>query len=487
MKRLTFVAVLAVICCGAAVAAMVPEAHAATHEIAANSMQFLMSGIDPTCWAAGGLVTSKVLRDLQGKKSAVTKLARELQDKAHAEDRDFTEEENKTFEGYAAQIGTLNNRIERETVLVVEEAAGAAVPAGSGARVTENVELDPKRGFAHAGEYFKAVHQAGLRGGEVDERLLIGAAAPATFGNEGSGQDGGFLVPPEFSRSIWMHSLGEDSLIPLTDNTEVTGNSMVFPKDETTPWGTDGITVAWQGEAAAATPTKPKFGVNVMRLYKLMGLVPMSDELLADANALNSYLPKKLGVKIRWKANEAILWGSGAGLPMGALQGNAAVVQAKDAAQATLTLSLLNCANMISRLPPGSYANAIWVINNNVLPALFTLSLGNYPVYLPAGAPVGGAQLNPYGTLLGRPIVVSQHAKSFTSQGDVNLVDLSYYRTITKAGGVETASSMHLYFDADVTAFRAIFRMDGQPAIVNPINPANGSTTLSPFVQLQAR
>jgi HK97 family phage major capsid protein len=67
------------------------------------------------------------------------------------------------------------------------------------------------------------------------------------------------------------------------------------------------------------------------------------------------------------------------------------------------------------------------------------------------------------------------------------LVDLSYYQTITKAGGMQAATSMHLYFDADLTAFRTTFRMDGQSKIVNPIAPAKGSNSLSPYIQLGAR
>ena len=83
--------------------------------------------------------------------------------------------------------------------------------------------------------------------------------------------------------------------------------------------------------------------------------------------------------------------------------------------------------------------------------------------------------------------MLSQHAASFSGQGDVILADLSYYQTITKAGGMQTATSMHLYFDADLTAFRTTFRMDGQPKIAQPISPAKGSNTLSPFIQLGAR
>jgi hypothetical protein len=69
----------------------------------------------------------------------------------------------------------------------------------------------------------------------------------------------------------------------------------------------------------------------------------------------------------------------------------------------------------------------------------------------------------------------------------VLLVDLSYYQAITKAEGIQTATSMHLYFDADAMAFRTTFRMDGQPKLAAPISPANGTKTLSPFVQLGAR
>ena len=83
--------------------------------------------------------------------------------------------------------------------------------------------------------------------------------------------------------------------------------------------------------------------------------------------------------------------------------------------------------------------------------------------------------------------MVSQHANTFSSQGDVVLADLSYYQAITKAGGIQTATSMHIYFDADLMCFRFIFRMDGQSKITTAITPAKGTNKLSPFVQLAAR
>jgi HK97 family phage major capsid protein len=353
--------------------------------------------------------------------------------------------------------------------------------------VTENLEQDPKRGFGSFGEFASAVVRAGRDGSRPDGRLLIGAAAPGTTANEAAGADGGFLIPPQYSQDLYILSLQEGSLMPLTDNTEVTSNSMVFPKTEQTPWGTNGIRAYWQGEAASAIASKPVLGLATLRLKKLMALVPTTDELLDDANALTTYLPEKVALSIRWKTNESILFGAGNGVPIGAISSGATVTVAKETGQATQTLLPQNLAKMISRLPTGSFANAVWIVNNDVLPALFTLTLGNYPIYIPTGLPVGGLQVSPYGTLLGRPVFVSQHANTFSAQGDILLVDLKYYQTITKAGGLQTATSMHLYFDADLTAFRTTFRMDGQSKLNSPITPAKGSATMSPFIQLGAR
>lgn len=432
---------------------------------------------------------SKQLREFQSRKSTLVKEARSLTDRAAADGRDMTDEEVTAFDALRTRIDAASLAIDREAALIADEAR-ISVTSVMGPIVTDNREADPKRGFGSVGEFMQAVYQADKPGKSIDARLLlggIGAAAPTNFSNEAVGQDGGFLVPPQFSQEIFKLSLGEDSLLPLTDNVEISGNSMAFPKDETTPWGTNGIRAYWQGEAASAIATKPVLGLATLRLKKLMALVPTTDELLDDANALTSYLPEKVALSIRWKANESILFGAGNGIPVGCMNAGAIVTVAKESGQTTQTLVPANLAKMIARLPPGSFTNAVWIINNDVLPAIFTLSLGNYPIYLPTGLSVGGIQISPYGTLLGRPVFVSQHANTFSSQGDVLLVDLSYYQTITKSGGMQTATSMHLYFDADLTAFRTTFRMDGQSKIVNPIAPAKGSNSLSPYIQLGAR
>lgn len=499
-----------------AAAALFAGAALAQPDLAAAVWHTITAQADLLGTAGAALAWGPVVRQLETQRAGEVDAAKALVAAAEAQNRDLNDDEKAKYAAHLASAEGLKGRIERQQALelldagVGREAAAAAAaqtslqPVDNGRAVavaasqilstSENSDADPRRGFVHVGDFARTVFasQMSVRsGGTLDKRLLglggMQAAAPSTFGNEAAGADGGFLVPPEFARTIFNLSLEEQSLLPLADNMPIASNSMSLPKDETTPWGSNGVRAYWQGEATAGTPTKPVLGRMDLRLKKLLALVPMSDELMADAGALAAYIPSNMARSIRWKTDDALLFGAGNGVPQGVFSGSAHIVQAAEGGQTAGTIVINNVAKMISRLLPGSYSRAFWLVNNDALPQLFTMTLGNYPIYMPAGAPVGGAQLSPYGTLMGRPIVVSQHCKSIGSVGDIMLVDMSYYQAVTKAEGIAMATSLHLYFDADAVAFRATFRIDGQPKLAAPVSPANGSTTLSPFIQLAAR
>lgn len=430
---------------------------------------------------------SSTIRALKAKKAAALQAAQALN---AITDRDLTDAERTALAGHIDNVKGLNAQIEQAEFLANEEAGigalGAMAVANAGSiQVSENIEQDPKRGFRSFGDFAKAVISGNST--RPDKRLLIGAAAPGTASNEGAGADGGFQVPPEYSRELFRLSLGEDSLLPYTSNVNVEGNSMVFPKTEQTPWGSTGVRAYWQNEAVAGAATKLALGTQALRLHKLMALCPVTDELMSDATALATEIPGLVGDALRWKANESILFGNGNGQPLGALTSTGPVVtHAKDSGQAANTLSVSNLFGMISRLP--NVTKGTWMIHPTVIPVLGTLVLGQIPVFLPGGSvntPLGPMPV--FGFLLGRPVIVSHHCAALSSAGDVQLHDFSYYRTITKAEGVRMDTSMHLYFDADAMALRLTFRLDGSPKIAAPISPAKGSTTLSPFVQLQNR
>ena len=435
---------------------------------------------------------SAKVRNLQARKAEQVKAARALTDKVAAEGRDFTAEEQATFDGYATQISSLNAQIDREQLLATEEAGmttagGVSIPAAAHIGVTDNRAADPTRGFQSMGEFYRAVAMAGMGRG-MDQRLQIGAAAPTTFSNEAAGADGGFAIPPQFSQDLWRLSLGEDSYLPMTENTEVTGNSMIFPKDESTPWGGSGANVYWQAEAAAAAQSKANIGTQAMVLHKLMGLVPVTNELVEDGFAIGSYLTPLLADRITWKVNEAILFGTGVGQPLGILTnagntGSPAIIQAKESGQATLTLDPKNITKMVQRLLVGELKRSVWIGTPDILSPLEVLTIGQFPIYLPNT----NLAESPYGMLKGRPLLLSEHAAAFSSQSDLSLISFKGYRTITKAGGVQTDTSMHLYFDADATAMRVRFRMNGVPILSAPVMPPKSGVTRSHFVTLAAR
>ena len=113
---------------------------------------------------------------------------------------------------------------------------------------------------------------------------------------------------------------------------------------------------------------------------------------------------------------------------------------------------------------------------------LYTLKIGDKPVYIPAG----GLSEKPYGTLFGRPVVPIEQCSAAGEVGDIILADIGQYLLIDK-GGIKSASSIHVRFLYDENVFRFIYRVDGKPIWTKPLTPYKGSATVSPFVTLAKR
>jgi HK97 family phage major capsid protein len=177
--------------------------------------------------------------------------------------------------------------------------------------------------------------------------------------------------------------------------------------------------------------------------------------------------------------------GDGNGKILGFQNSNALVVVAKESGQATGTLAVANLLKMLSRMLRMG-GKPFWVINPDVLPQLGQLTIGNVPAWLPLSAPIEGSPWE--GILLGHPVTFSEHAQSLSTQGDVNLINMDGMFVLNKAGGgIDFASSIHLFFDYNMQAFRWITRIGGQPYLSAPVTPANGSNTKSHFVTLATR
>lgn len=357
-----------------------------------------------------------------------------------------------------------------------------SAPAAAGITVHERIEDDPKRGFANIGDFALAIRGLYTPGSQIDQRLMIPGAAPTNFHKEG-GSDEGRMVPPAFKEEIWEAvSESDGSLIADVDAEPTASNSVELNTDESTPWGATGVQAAWRSEGAQLSPSKLATTSVQVKLHELYAFVLATSELLADAPRLAARLMKKAPMAIAYKINEAIVNGTGAGQPLGWFTSGAKVSVAKETSQVAATVVAANVAKMYARnLKP---SQGIWFINQDVMPQLPLLVIGTQPAWAPPSQGLVGA---PGGTLLGRPVRFLENCQTAGTQGDIQFVNPKGYYVAHKGTAPEFAESMHLYFDYNISAFRWIFRVGGQPYLSAAVSPAKGSSTRSDVVVLDTR
>jgi HK97 family phage major capsid protein len=453
----------------------------------------------------------ETIESLQQERIDINEHAQAIQATALAEGRDLSEDEQHEVDKILSRFDQITDSIARMQQLSEQTSA-----LKKSVRKTEPQEPEPqntvapeqirqprrpvrieaiddkgKWGWKRFGEFAAAVRKAGLPGGGMDQRLLLNA--PTTYSQEGVGADGGFAVPPDFRATIMEKVLAEDSLLARCDQMTSSSNTITFPTDETTPWQTSGgLQAYWEGENDQLAQSKVSLKETTVRLNKLAALVPVTEELMEDAGALDTYLRRRVPEKIDFAISKAIIQGTGVGQPLGIMNAPCLVSVAKRTAgspdQAADTIEYDNIVKMYSRMYAPCRANAVWLINQDVEPALFSLAFDNLatdkvPVYLPAN----GLSGQPYATLMGKPVIPTQACETLGDNGDIIFADLTKYLIALKGGGMRIDVSMHLYFDYDATAYRFIMRVGGLPWWSSYITPRDGSSYLSCFVALAER
>lgn len=356
--------------------------------------------------------------------------------------------------------------------------------------ITDRREQDRFHSF---GQQLAAVMNAGIPGGRVDPRLLSIKAAASGLG-ETVPSDGGFLVQTDFSTPLLDQVFETGILASRCRRIQISGSAnsiKINGVDETSRASTrsGGIIGYWKAEADEKTASKPKFRQIELSLKKLVGLCYATDELLADATALESVIRNGFVSEFGFLLDDAIINGNGAGQPLGILNSGCLVSQAAETGQKAATVLAENVIKMWSRLFASSRPNAVWLINQNIEPQLMTMSLavgtGGIPIYMPAG----GLSGQPYGTLFGRPVLAIEQAATLGTVGDIILADLANGYILAEKGGVQSDMSIHVRFVYDESVFRFVLRVDGQPVRASALTPYKGGAnyTQSHFVALATR
>jgi HK97 family phage major capsid protein len=426
-------------------------------------------------------MTMKKILEMKAKREDARLKAMAVLNKAETEDRFLTNEEKTEIDKLEDEIRAWDESINRAEKLMAIEPED---------RNGEKVEVKPtpnkndERKFSCFGEQLLAAYRAAAPGGKVDERLSTRAANGL---NETTPSDGGFLVQQDFVTELLQRTYETGVLaskvkkIPISTNANGLKINAVDEESRAngSRWG--GVQTYWEGEAEELAGSKPKFRQLELSLKKLTGLCYATDELLQDASALEAVIRQAFAEEFGFKIDDAILTGSGEGEPLGILNSGAVVKVDKDKDQTDI-ITVSNLIKMWNRLWSRSRASAVWYINQELEPYLYTLKIGDKPVYIPAG----GLSEKPYGTLFGRPVVPIEQCSAAGELGDIILADVGQYLLIDK-GGVKAASSIHVRFLYDENVFRFIYRVDGKPIWNKPLTPYKGSATVSPFVALAKR
>lgn len=339
------------------------------------------------------------------------------------------------------------------------------------------------------GNFAMAVRAAAY--GQVDARLNPASGelvAVSTGAGTQTDSSLGFAVPQEVAPGIEREMYTSGEILSRVDARTVQGNNMTFNVvDETSRADGSrggGVLGYWVDEGVAPTLSNTKFAKIELKLRKVGALGAMTDELLSDAGALGGELERSFADELIFQVENKIVRGNGASAPLGYLNAPCLVSVSKETNQAAASINTTNLSKMWARMPARSKANAVWLINVDCGPQLDELSqaIGT------GGTAPRFVSYDDAGTLRikGRPVIEVEYAETVGTVGDISLVDLSKYRLIRK-GGVEQANSMHVYFSTGEQAFRAFYRVDGQPAPRAAITPFKGSNTLSPFVVLATR
>ena len=357
---------------------------------------------------------------------------------------------------------------------------------------------DGRRGFKYFGEFACAVYRACMPGTQHQFDPRLTPLMAATGGSQGVPSDGGFLVPPTFGDFIWDGLRDtETDLLSMTDQYTVQGESLSFPANAETSrtngilYG--GVKANWLAEADQIDDTKPKFRRIKLEPQELAVLIYETDKLIRNSPiALEQYLSRAASECINFNVDAAIIDGDGSGKPLGLLNSSSLVTVSKEAGQAADTIVFNNIVKMYARMHSVRRMNAVWLINQDIEPQLWNLTQegtsSSTPVFLPAGSGTfDGASNSPLSTLLGRPIIPTEHCKTLGDVGDIIFVDLTAYASGTRGTGVRASTSIHLRFDFAETAFRFMFEVDGKPWLLSALTPANSSNTLSTHVVMEAR
>lgn len=258
-----------------------------------------------------------------------------------------------------------------------------------------------------------------------------------------------------------------------------------------------GFTLGYVGETTARPASDGKLSDITFKLLDLTGFTDLSRDLISDNYiAMDAMATRVFGRAFVWMEDYMGLQGSGLGQPEGFFNALALLTVTRGTAS---HIEYEDIVGMMAKLHPMCWSGARWLCSitclvdlvavhnhaanlvyqpNTQITQAMTPSVINGSTY-DAGAKIA----RPQGILMGFPLFITEKVPALGTQGDLNLVCPDQYGFARRAG-LEIGLSEHFYFSTDRIAYRFKQRHDGKSLWRAAYTQQDGTTKVSPFVQL---
>lgn len=393
------------------------------------------------------------IRAMVEKRTAALQKARALLDKAAAEERDLTTEEQAQYDGWDSEIDSLSAQINREERLSEREAAAERSLNGD-----RNPVLNRQPGGQSTGEgdgtesrdYRQSVVRY-LIDGERD-----GVARFDSFGGEtrtimgvsitGTGATGGVLAPTVLERTLLDYVKNYNIMRRLATVRSSTSDIDI-------PYTTTHTQAYHITEGNDFTKSTPAWNKTSMKAYKVGALTVVTHEAMQDMFIdLEGWIRDDFGDAFAALEEHDFFKGSGTGEPTGVIS---SATQAGEAVAAITADTIIDVAHSLER----KYRDkAVWVMNDSTIKLLRKLKLTNTGDYI--WQP--GLQAGQPDRLLGKPVYTSNEVdEAATKKAAILYGDFSRYRILDRRG-LYFQRLNELYATSGQVGYLAYRRYDGK-------------------------
>lgn len=290
----------------------------------------------------------------------------------------------------------------------------------------------------------------------------IKADMKASGMSEGTDADGGYTVPTEFYNVVVQFAVAQSPLLSKVWRLPMSNQTLKIPKlAQSAGSYFGGISLTWTDEGAQKASSKPTFEQLSFTARKLVGLLYMTDELIADS-AINivNFMTGVFTRAFQYEMENMIVNGSGSGQPLGVLNDPSVNLVARDTASTVKYDDVVDMDAVIDE----NIGDLTWVTRKATVAVLRKLKDdNNQPIFHADYSTMMGQRTVP-DTMLGYQVVKTRNAPALASKGDLILGDFGYY-ILAMRQELKIDSSMHLKFDYDETAYRFVARLDGKPGV----------------------